>query len=102
PASAAIGGRAAVATQLLVATLSGCVVMAVPFFCLGGGAGRLASETEGLARPATDSTALFVGLARAGIRIPVAPRLALEPFAEGFVHASRHRIAVDDRIAHRL
>lgn len=97
--NAAGGGQ--VATNLVVATASGCVRGRVPFACIGGGAGVLFSRTDGITRPARDSAALLVGVVQAGIDLAlVGSRLYLEPFVDVGANLLVPKVEVDAQVVH--
>jgi hypothetical protein len=95
PASGAIVPNGLVSTNTIVGALSGCVRGTVPFGCVGAGYGVLASKTEGITRPASDSGAVVVLLATAGADFALGRVLYLEPFVEGALNLTPNRIEVD-------
>lgn len=70
PASTAIVPTGIVSTRTVLA-------------CAGAGLGSIASSTEGIARPATDSGRLIVLVATAGADVALGRILYLEPFPRG-------------------
>lgn len=92
PVAGAQRGR--VATSLLLGTVAGCAHLGVGFACAGGGAGRIASETSGLARPASDAAAHVVLDARLGANLEVGSGFFLQPFVDVGAPLTRHRVQV--------
>jgi hypothetical protein len=84
-----------VSTSTILAALEGCLRKDVPFVCLGGGLGSIASSTDGIARPATDRGMLVALLASAGADLPLGRALYLEPFLEGALNLTPIRVEVD-------
>jgi hypothetical protein len=64
--------------------------------------GSFASSTEGLAKPANDAALLVALVAMAGVDVPLTSRLYVEPYAEGGLVLTRHRVAVDRSEGYRL
>ena len=102
PASGPIVPTGILSTHIVLATLAGCVRGKIPFGCVGGGIGSLASSTEGIARPASDSGRLVVLVATAGADVPLGPFLYLEPFVEGAASLVPQRVEVDGKRAFSL
>ena len=84
-----------VSTSTILAALSGCGRGKVPFVCVGAGLGSVSSKTEGISRPASDRGRLVVLLASAGADVALGRVLYLEPFVEGAVNLTPHRVEID-------
>ncbi len=95
PASGALAPTGLVSTHAVLATMSGCLRGSLPFGCLGAGLGSIASTTEGITRPASDTGRLVVLVGTAGADIAIGRVLYLEPFVEGAANLTRTRIDVD-------
>jgi hypothetical protein len=95
PSSASLTPTGSVSTSTILAALEGCLRGEVPFVCLGGGLGSVASKTQGIARPATDRGTLVLLLASAGADLPLGRVLYLEPFLEGALNLTPIRVEVD-------
>ncbi|MDB4935800.1 MAG: hypothetical protein JWP87_2772 [Labilithrix sp.] len=94
------GGRVSVSSVLASGTL--CVRGDVPFVCAGGAVASLATTTEGLARPNSDSALVGALVALAGVDIPLSAQVFVEPFVGAALVLTPVRVGVDGREAYRL
>lgn len=102
PASRALSPSGDMSLRSVMVTPSLCAHAPVPFVCLAFGVGHLWSETEALARPASDGAWVVAPSVRGGIDVPLGERFYLEGLAEAGAHLARHRVVVDDRTVYEL
>jgi hypothetical protein len=102
PASGDLTGGGSVSASSVLATASACVRGDVPFVCAGGGIGSFATTTSGLHAPASDTALLATLVLSGGVDLPVWRDLYIEPFVEGGLVLTRHRVAVDGVEGYRL
>ena len=102
PASGRLTGGGSVGASSVLATASVCVRGDAPFVCAGGGFGSFATTTSGLQAPASDTALLATLLVSGGVDVPLGRDLYLEPFVEGGLMLTRHRVVVDGAEGYRL
>jgi len=102
PASGDLTGGGSVSASSVLATASACIRGDVPFVCAGGGVGSFATTTAGVHTPASDTALLATVLVSGGVDVPLWRQLYLEPFVEGSLVLTRHRVVVDGVEGYRL
>jgi hypothetical protein len=102
PSSGSATPRGRVATSTVLAALSGCVRGSIPFACVGAGAGWLSSQTDEIARPASDGAPFGALLARVGADVSLGRLLYVEPLLEGGLNLTPLHVAIDGARAFTL
>lgn len=102
PAGGSLSGGGLVRASSVLATASACVRGESLFVCAGGGVGSFSTTTSGIYTPASDTALLGTLLLSGGVDLPLWRDLYLEPFVEGGLLVTRHRVAVDGVEGYRL
>ncbi len=102
PAGGDLAGGGRVMASSVLASVSGCIRGDVPFVCAGAGVGSFATTTAGVHTPASDTALLTAVVFSGGVDIPFWRQLYVEPFVEGDVVLTRHRVLVDGVDSYQL